>query len=105
MLALDAEGNTPRHHAGPPFDAAHQRRLFAALGSASDASLDYLRDLTRSADRLVEFFELFFCGRAAAQAAVTRAARTHRIVDYCGVLMLPRSGGAARCEKFAVRVL
>ena len=60
MLAIDAEGNTPRHHAGPPFDAEHQRRLFATLESAPDASLDYLRDLTRSADRLAEFFELFY---------------------------------------------
>ena len=73
MLALDAEGNTPRHHAGPPFDAEHQRRLFATLETAPDASLDYLRDLTRSADRLVEFFELFFCGRDAAQAAAAAA--------------------------------
>lgn len=73
MLALGPEGNTPRPHAGPPFDAEHQRRLFATLESAPDASLDYLRDLTRSAARLVEFLELFFCDRDAAQAAAAAA--------------------------------
>ena len=57
-----------------PFDEAHQRQLFEALDSAPGASLDYLRDLARSAARLAEFVEVYFRRRAAQREAAVAAA-------------------------------
>ena len=41
-----------------PFEAEHQRHIFAALETVPDASLDYLRDL--AAAHLAALVEAFF---------------------------------------------
>ena len=54
-----------------PFEAEHQRHIFAALETVPDASLDYLRDL--AAAHLAALVEAFFRARAAAHKAAAAA--------------------------------
>ena len=56
---------------GVPFEAEHQRHIFAALETVPDASLDYLRDL--AAAHLAALVEAFFRARAAAHKATAAA--------------------------------